>query len=48
MSCLNIRKKIKGKNNILMSCHRLDKGPDAVGNLIMLSTQQPPCECHSA
>lgn len=28
-----------------MSCQGLVKGPDAVGNLIMLSTQQQPCEC---
>lgn len=29
-----------------MSCQGLVKGPDAVGNLIMLSTQQQSCECH--
>lgn len=49
MSCLNIRKKKKrSKNGILMSCQGLAKGPDAVSNLIMLSTQQQPCECHNA
>jgi len=44
---MNIRKK-KGKNKILMSCQGLAKGPDAAGNLIMLSTQQQPCEHHNA
>lgn len=46
MSSLNNREK-RGKNKILMSCQRLVKCPDVVGNLIILSTQQQPCECHN-